>query len=130
MCLYVTTDVVNSERLQTKPSWPELCPAQPLPPPHRLTFDSAFGGQFAAVALCRPHYFFFFLLPILPCAAWQDWGDGSEVGRRRVKMRVRPEPRRRPGRIGRREAALNLQPCSCPSRGDPSWGSGRHISQN
>lgn len=67
VCRCVTTDVLNSERLQTKPSWPELCPARPLPPPHRLTFDSAFGGQFAAVALCRPHYFLFPLSALTLC---------------------------------------------------------------
>lgn len=37
-------------------------------------------------------------------------------------MWVSPEPQWRPGRIGQREAALNLQPCNCLSRVDPKLG--------
>lgn len=55
-------------------------------PPHHLTFDLAFGGQFAAVAAAShyvPSLFFFFFslsLPGVTFAAWREDGRTEEAG--------------------------------------------------
>lgn len=56
--------------------------ALPLPPP-RLTFDLAFGGQFAAVAAAShyvPSLFFSPLPPDVTFAAWREDGRTEEAG--------------------------------------------------
>lgn len=52
-------------------------------PPRRLTFDLAFGGQFAAVAAAShyvPSLFFSPLPPEVTFAAWREDGRTEEAG--------------------------------------------------
>lgn len=71
----ITAGALNSERLQTKQSWPELGPARPLPPPAAWPLTRPLEDN-----LQQSHYvpliISFFLLPILPFAVWQGCHGG------------------------------------------------------
>lgn len=102
-------------------------------PPRCLTFDLAFGGQFAAVAAAS-HYvpslfspsFFFPLPPMLPLPRGgrtaglkrQVRGrgeEGKDAGSGRTRGGAEPAS---PGEDRAACSRLNCEPCSCPSNGD------------